>query len=111
MRSSTTAMPIVVGRHRGGGLMARCAPVHACGSATKVDEALTFVVPVLLLPLDVAMTVSVGWGLMLLGVLSYLLACAQQIPAWKVIMEHVVIGISGIAITHYVGGWIDSALG
>ena len=73
--------------------------------------ALTFVVPVLLLPLDVAMAVSVGWGLMLLGVLSYLLARAQQIPAWKVIGEHVVIGICVIAITHYVGGWIDSTLG
>jgi VIT1/CCC1 family predicted Fe2+/Mn2+ transporter len=70
--------------------------------------ALTFVVPVLLLPLEEAMTVSVGWGLALLAVLSYFLAQAQQIPPWKVIMEHVVIGISVIAITHYVGDWIHS---
>ena len=73
--------------------------------------ALTFVVPVLLLSLEAAMTVSVGWGLSLLTVLSYLLARAQQIPAWRVIVEHVVIGVSVIAITHYVGGWIHSALG
>ena len=65
--------------------------------------ALTFVVPVLLLPLEEAMTVSVGWGLSLLAVLSYFLARAQQIPAWKVIAEHLVIGVSVIAITHYVG--------
>lgn len=70
--------------------------------------ALTFVVPVLLLPLEEAMTVSVGWGLMLLAVLSYFLAQAQQISPWKVIVEHVVIGISVIAITHYVGDWIHS---
>jgi VIT1/CCC1 family predicted Fe2+/Mn2+ transporter len=44
-------------------------------------------------------------------VLSYFLARAQQIPAWKVIAEHVVIGVSVIAITHYVGDWIHSALG
>jgi len=44
-------------------------------------------------------------------VLSYLVARAQQIPAWKVIVEHVVIGVSVIAITHYVGAWIHSALG
>ena len=79
--------------------------------ASKFLIALTFVVPVLLLPLEAAMTVSVGWGLTLLTVLSYLLARAQQIPAWKVIVEHVVIGVSVIAITHYVGGWIHSALG
>jgi len=54
--------------------------------------------------------VSVGWGLTLLAVLSYRLALAQQIPAWKVIAEHVVIGVSVIAITHFVGGWIQSTL-
>ena len=72
--------------------------------------ATTFVVPVLLLPLEQAMIVSVGWGLTLLAVLSYRLALAQQIPAWKVIAEHVVIGVSVIAITHFVGDWIQSAL-
>ena len=40
------------------------------------------------------MTVSVVWGLTLLAVLSYLLARAQQIPAWKVIAEHLVIGVN-----------------
>jgi VIT1/CCC1 family predicted Fe2+/Mn2+ transporter len=70
--------------------------------------ALTFVVPVLLLSLEVAMTVSVVWGLTLLAVLSYLLARAQQIPAWKVIAEHVVIGVSVITITHFVGDWIHA---
>jgi len=73
--------------------------------------ALTFIVPVLFLLLEEAMMVGVVWGLSLLAVLSYLLARAQQIPAWKVIAEHLVIGVSVIAITHYVGDWIHSALG
>ena len=73
--------------------------------------ALTFVVPVLLLPLVAAMMVSVIWGLTLLAGLSYFLARAQQIPAWKVIAEHVVIGVSVVAITHYVGAWVHSAFG
>jgi VIT1/CCC1 family predicted Fe2+/Mn2+ transporter len=72
--------------------------------------ALTFVVPVLLLPLGQAMMVSVVWGLTLLAGLSYFLAKAQQISAWKVIAEHVVIGISVIASTHYVGEWIHVTL-
>jgi VIT1/CCC1 family predicted Fe2+/Mn2+ transporter len=72
--------------------------------------ALTFVVPVLLLPLEQAMAMSVIWGLTLLAGLSYFLARAQQISAWKVITEHVVIGISVIAITHFVGDWVHLAL-
>ena len=72
--------------------------------------ALTFVVPVLMLPLEEAVLVSVGWGLTLLAVLSYRLARAQQIPAWKVIAEHVVIGVSVVVITHYVGDWIHATL-
>ncbi len=72
--------------------------------------AMTFVVPVLLLPLEQAMMVSVAWGLMLLAGLSYFLARVQQITAWKVIAEHVVIGVSVIAITDYVGAWIHATL-
>ena len=76
----------------------------------KFLMALTFVVPVLLLPLEQAMVVSVVWGLTLLAGLSYFLARAQQISAWKVIAEHVVIGVSVIASTHYVGEWIHATL-
>ena len=72
--------------------------------------AMTFVAPVLWLPLEDAMAVSVVWGLILLAGLSDFLAQAQQISAWKVIAEHVVIGVSVIASTHYVGDWIHSTL-
>ena len=73
--------------------------------------AITFVAPVLWLPLENAMIVSGVWGLSLLAALSYLLARAQQIPTWKVIAEHVVIGISVIVSTHYIGDWIHAELG
>jgi len=72
--------------------------------------ALTFVVPVLLLQLEEVIMVTVVWDLSLLAVLSPLLARAQQIQAWKVIAEHVVTGVSVIAITHYVGDWIRATL-
>jgi vacuolar iron transporter family protein len=72
--------------------------------------ATTFVAPVLWLPLEDAMIVSVVWGLSLLGVLSYFLARAQKIPAWKVIAEHLVIAVSVIVSTHYLGDWIHSTL-
>jgi vacuolar iron transporter family protein len=71
---------------------------------------LTFVVSVLLLQLEEAIMVSVVWDLSLLAVLSPLLARAQQIQAWRVIAEHVVNGVSVIAIAYYVGDWIRATL-
>jgi hypothetical protein len=45
-------------------------------------------------------------GLLLLAVLSFLLARAQNVAPWKVIGEHVLIGISVIGMTHVLGDWI-----
>jgi VIT1/CCC1 family predicted Fe2+/Mn2+ transporter len=72
--------------------------------------AMTFLLPVLVLPLDEAIVTSVVWGLSLLAVLSYFLARAQQIQAWKVIAEHVLIGICVVTITHFLGDWIRENL-
>ncbi|WHZ16535.1 MAG: hypothetical protein OJF52_003385 [Nitrospira sp.] len=66
----------------------------------------TFAIPVLFMPLDLAMVASLGWGLLLLSGLSYVLARAQRVPPWKVIGEHVVIGLCVVAITHYLGEWV-----
>ncbi len=72
--------------------------------------AMTFLLPVLLLPLDAAIVTSVVWGLSLLAVLSLFLARTQKIAPWKVIGEHVLIGICVVAITHFLGNWIRENL-
>lgn len=72
----------------------------------KFVVALTFVIPILWLDLGAAIVVSALWGLWLLAVLSYVVAQAQRVPAWKVIGEHVGIGIAVIGITHYIGEWV-----
>jgi len=76
----------------------------------KLFIALTFAVPVLFLPLTAAIMVSVTWGLLLLAILSFALARVQQIAPWKVIGEHVLIGISVVAMTHVLGDWIRATL-
>lgn len=68
--------------------------------------ALTFIIPILLLSLDTAVVVSVVWGLSLLGVLSYFIARGQKGRTWKVVLEHLLIAIVVIIITHLVGEWI-----
>lgn len=74
--------------------------------AAKFVIAGTFVVPVLVLPLDPAIVISIVWGLFLLTVLSFFLARAQSIAPWKVIGEHLVIALCVVAITHVVGDWV-----
>ena len=74
--------------------------------AAKFVIAGTFVVPVLFLGFDAAMWAGIGWGLSLLAILSFWMARMQSIEPWKVILEHVSIGIAVVAITHYLGEWI-----
>ena len=68
--------------------------------------AMTFVVPVILFSLSLAIIVSIVWGLIILTVLSYVIAKAQGEPPWKIVGEHVLIAIVVIIITHWVGDWV-----
>jgi VIT1/CCC1 family predicted Fe2+/Mn2+ transporter len=72
----------------------------------KFVIALTFLIPVMVRPLDQAIAVSVLWGLLLLALLSFFIARAQAVPPWKVIGEHLLIALCVVAITHYVGEWV-----
>jgi VIT1/CCC1 family predicted Fe2+/Mn2+ transporter len=73
---------------------------------SKFFIALTFVVPVLALGLSMAIVVSVVWGLALVIIFSHYVAIQQGVRSYKVVLEHVVIVILVIIITHYVGRWI-----
>lgn len=73
---------------------------------SKFFFALTFAVPILLLPLYTAVVVSVVWGISALAALSYFIARLQDESPWKSVAEHVLIGIAVIAITHWVGSWV-----
>jgi VIT1/CCC1 family predicted Fe2+/Mn2+ transporter len=72
----------------------------------KFIFALTFIIPVIFLPLLTAIIVSLVWGLSILTVLSYIIAKAQGERPWKVVGEHVLIAVVVIAITHVVGDWV-----
>jgi len=70
--------------------------------------ALTFIIPVLLLQLTTTIIISVIYGLSVLGVVSFYMAKRQKVESWKVILEHLVIVLIVIIITHYLGDWIGS---
>lgn len=76
---------------------------------SKFIFALTFLVPVLLLPLGWAIIASVVWGLLLIAVFSYFIGKngAEKKP-WPVMLEHLIIAIVVIFITHLVGDFIST---
>ena len=73
---------------------------------SKFAFAMTFVIPVLLFPLTTAIYVSIVWGFTLLGLFSFYIAKEQGVKPWKVVIEHLVIALAVIIITHYAGDWI-----
>lgn len=75
---------------------------------SKFIFAMTFIIPVLLFNLTTAIIVSIVWGLLILGLFSFYLAREQKTKAWKVIVEHELIAIVVIVLTHFVGYWISS---
>ena len=75
---------------------------------TKLLVALTFALPLLFLSLDVAVLVSVGWGLIVIVLLSYYLARTQKVSVLPVVAEHLAIATVVVIVAHFIGVWVQS---
>lgn len=78
---------------------------------TKFVFAISFAVPLLLLPLGLAVAVSIGWGMLVISVLSYLIARAQKKSPWPIIGEHLGIAILVVVFSHFIGVWVANTFG
>ncbi|MCK4918675.1 MAG: hypothetical protein KAS02_02740 [Candidatus Pacebacteria bacterium] len=75
---------------------------------SKFIFSLSFLIPILLFELPIAVIISVVWGLFLIALFSYYLARSQGENPVYVILEHVLIALIVIMITHFVGFWFRS---
>ena len=73
----------------------------------KFIFALSFAVPLLLLPLDTAVVASLLWGMLVIIVLSYFLARAQNARPLHVIGEHLGIAVLVVVLSHFIGVWVN----
>lgn len=78
---------------------------------SKLIFALTFVVPILTFSINTAIIISIIWGLSLLGIFSYFIGRDQKIKTWKIVLEHVLIGVLVIIATYFIGIWVKSTFG
>lgn len=74
----------------------------------KFIIASSFLIPVLLLTLNLAIIVSVFWGCFLLCIISYRIALKQKINPLSVIAEHLLIAIIVILLAQTVGALISN---
>ncbi len=78
---------------------------------TKFIFSISFAVPLLLLPLQPAVIASVAWGILVIVILSYFLARAQQASPLAIIAEHVGIAVLVVVLSHYIGVWVAATFG
>jgi len=73
----------------------------------KLIVALTFLVPILFFPLQVAIKINLAWGLILIVIFNYYLAKSRNESPSKTISGHLGVAILVIIITYYVGKLIS----
>jgi len=73
----------------------------------KLFFALTFIIPILLLQLQTAVIISIIWGLSLLAIFSFHIAKQRKINPAKAVIEHLVIAVLVIIVTHMLGDWVS----
>lgn len=78
---------------------------------TKFIFSISFVVPLLVLPLATAVFASVAWGMLVIIVLSYFLARTQNESPLAIIAEHVGIAMLVVIFSHYIGVWVGATFG
>lgn len=74
----------------------------------KLLTALTFVIPVLVLDLSVAVVVSIAWGAVALVLLSLDLARRQNVDPRPLVFEHLGVAALVVAAAHLIGLGISS---
>ena len=75
---------------------------------SKFLVALTFIIPILLFDLQLAIYLNLIWGLIILSILSFYIAKNQNEKPLKVILEHLAITIAVVTITYYIGLWLSN---
>ena len=79
--------------------------------ASKLTMALTFVIPVLLLPLDTATIVAIVWGALSLTLLSVDMGRRQGIDPKPIVVEHLGVATLVVVAAHLLGLTVSAALG
>ena len=79
-----------------------------CTFLAKFIFAMSFIIPIILLPLETAIIASIIYGLFLLSIFSYYIADTKNGSRWKAVVEHLSIAIVVITLTNCIGSQIQN---
>lgn len=77
---------------------------------SKFLIASTFIIPVLLLELNLAVVTNIIWGMLLIVVFNFFMARDLKKRPYKIILEHLGIAVVVIIVTYFVGNWIGTLI-
>ncbi len=72
----------------------------------KVFCATTFIIPFLMTPIDVAVKISILWGIILLVLVNFEIAVIQRESIWKTIVLNVFLAMLVMVISYYAGSYL-----
>lgn len=72
---------------------------------------LTFVIPILFLPSDIAIAVAIVWGMLLLVLLNLYIAKIRKENPMKLVLEHILLAVAVVIISYFVGNLTAVAFG
>jgi vacuolar iron transporter family protein len=70
---------------------------------SKAIFALSFIIPVLMFELNIAIIASIIWGLLVLSLLSFFIAKKEKTNPLNAIFSHLSIAVIVIIVSHYIG--------
>ena len=82
-----------------------------CTFIFKFIVASSFLIPVIIFELRLAIIICIIWGLSILSIFSFRIAKNQNNKSWKVVLEHLIIAVIVIILANYVGYFINSTFG
>ncbi|MFW9813050.1 MAG: hypothetical protein ACFFF9_11375 [Candidatus Thorarchaeota archaeon] len=74
----------------------------------KFIFALTFVIPVWFMSLEIAVIIDIMWGLLIMTLFNVFLARSQKESVLRVVIEHLAIAIVVVSITFFVGSYLST---
>jgi vacuolar iron transporter family protein len=75
---------------------------------TRLLTTIGFIILMALLPMKLAIIVSLILGLFLLAIISYFVAKNQKVNPYWAIFEHLVIAVLVIIVSNFIGNWINA---
>jgi VIT1/CCC1 family predicted Fe2+/Mn2+ transporter len=71
----------------------------------------SFAILVATLPTYLALVCSIVWGMLLLGILSYVLAKERGVPPVSEAVKHIAVACAAVLVSRLIGNWINGQIG